>query len=195
VLGGLLVVGVAGCTAADPPRAAAPLDRATGAVLADAAERLASALEDGDACQAHAEVDALEARADAAHRAGEAPEEVVAETVRVARAVTAGVVCGEGAPVTLDAEDPAEETDAEVAPDVEVEAAPAGPAPAAPAPAAPAPAPTSEATASAEPNAGTATRGNGNGDGNNGNGGGNGGGGGNRGGNGGGNGRGNGGRG
>jgi hypothetical protein len=170
VLGGLLVVGVTGCTAADPSEAA-PLDRATGAVLADAADRLASALEEGDACQAHAEVEALEARADAAHRAGEAPEEVVAETVRVARAVTAGIVCGDATPVTLDDEDPAEGADdAEVAPDVEVEAAPAEPAPA---PAEPASAPTEPASAPAEATPGgqvTAGRGNGNSDGARGNG-------------------------
>jgi hypothetical protein len=128
VLGGLLVVGVTGCSPAEPPQAA-PLDRATGAVLADAADRLASALEAGDACQALAEVDELEARADAARQAGEAPEEVVSEAVRVARAVTAGVVCG-GDPVLLDAEDGAEQAEDDgAAPDVEVEAAPAEPAP------------------------------------------------------------------
>jgi hypothetical protein len=128
VFGGLFVVGVTGCTAADAPQAAS-LDRATGAVLADAADRLASALEAGDPCRALAEVDELEARTDAARQAGEAPEEVLTEAVRVARAVTAGLVCG-GDPVPLDAEDGAEQAEGDgAASDVEVEASPAESAP------------------------------------------------------------------
>jgi hypothetical protein len=89
--GGLLTVGLAGCVSegATPT----PLDVATGAVLADAADRLADALDADDPCRAVGEADALRERAERALEVGDAPESVVEETIRVVDATTGGLDC------------------------------------------------------------------------------------------------------
>jgi uncharacterized membrane protein YgcG len=107
VLGGLLALVLAGCSAEGPEPAA--LDRATGAVLADAADRLADALASDDPCRAVAEADALRERAARALEAGDAPESVVKETTRIVDATTVGLTCE---PIPID--DDAEGEDAEV---------------------------------------------------------------------------------
>lgn len=91
MLGGLLVVAGTACAAPGPERAV--VDEAAGAVLADAAERLADALEARDGCRALEEADALRTRADAALAAGEIDPVVADETRRVAAVTTAGVHC------------------------------------------------------------------------------------------------------
>lgn len=97
VLGGVLAL--AGCRAEGPEPAA--LDRATGAVLADAADRLADALASDDPCRAIVEADALRERAARALETGDAPESVVDETTRVVDATTSDLSCE---PVPLDEE-------------------------------------------------------------------------------------------
>jgi hypothetical protein len=115
VLGGLLVVGVAGC--ASEGASPVPLDRATGAVLADAADRLADALAAEEPCRALAEAEALRERADHALEVGDAPETVVTETHRVVDASTGALVC-EPTALAEDEEDEEDEGD-ELAPDEE----------------------------------------------------------------------------
>lgn len=91
MLGGLLVVAATACAAPGPEGAA--VDEAAGAVLADAAERLADALEARDGCRALEEADALRTRADAALAAGQVDPAVADETRRIAAITTAGVRC------------------------------------------------------------------------------------------------------
>jgi hypothetical protein len=100
VLGGLLIVGGTACAAPDPE--VALIDEAAGAVLADAADRLAEALEAGDGCRALEEAEALRTRADAALAAGEVDAAVADETHRIAAATTAGADC-EATPTALGA--------------------------------------------------------------------------------------------
>jgi hypothetical protein len=125
VLGGLLALGVGGC--ASEGASPVPLDRATGAVLADAADRLAEALAGEEPCRALAEAEALRERADRALEVGDAPETVVVETHRVVDASTAALVC-EPTALAEDAEDE-EEAAAEEAPDEPVADAEPDPAP------------------------------------------------------------------
>jgi hypothetical protein len=96
VVGVLLAVGAAGCSSDDASAGGVPLDPATGAVLADAADRLADALDSGDPCRALAEAEALEERARGAVAEEHAPETVVAEAIRVVDATTAGLTCEHG---------------------------------------------------------------------------------------------------
>lgn len=115
----------AGCSGGATTAPVPELDRATAAVLADAADRLAEALEEDDPCRALLEADALRERAARALEDGAAPEEVATETVRVVDATTADLTCE---PV-----DAADETEADdgagdggdvATADTEVEAAP-----------------------------------------------------------------------
>lgn len=88
---GALVLAVTGC--GDPEEPATTLDEATAAVLADAAERLADAIEADDDCLAIAEAHGLQERAESALADGLAPPTVAAETVRVAGLLTADLTC------------------------------------------------------------------------------------------------------
>lgn len=141
-----MAAGCAADSADSADSAGASLDRAMGAVLADGADRLAEALEADDACRALLEADALRERAARALEAGDAPDDVVAETTRVVDATTFALTCE----VETAAED-ADGTD-EAAQDEAAEAAEAAEAdeaddsaPQEPAPApAPAPAPEDE---------------------------------------------------
>lgn len=103
MIGGLLIVVAAGCTAGSSESPSLELDRATAAVLADGADRLADALADDDPCRALLEADALRERAARALEEGEAPASVATETARVVDATTADLSCE---PVTAAGEDP-----------------------------------------------------------------------------------------
>lgn len=108
VIGGALVLAVAGCTTEPAGGSSTELDRATAAVLADAADRLADALADDDPCRALLEADALRERAARALENGEAPASVAAETTRVVEATTADLSCD---PVNAAGEEPDETED------------------------------------------------------------------------------------
>lgn len=125
MIGGLLVMVAAGCSGGSAAAPAPELDRATAAVLADAADRLAEALAHDDPCRALREADALRERAARALEEGAAPEEVTTETVRVVDATTADLTCEPvNAGDETGTEDGADDGDDVAAADTGVEAAP-----------------------------------------------------------------------
>lgn len=97
-----------GCTT---PEAADDLDASTAEELAEGAERLAAALDADDSCVALTEADELERRVRAAGEAGDAPDEVVTETVRVAASLTADLRCDPAEPDEPDEPDEPPEAD------------------------------------------------------------------------------------
>lgn len=106
-------------TGCSPDPSGTPLDPATGAVLADAADRLADALAADDPCRALLEADALRERALRALEQGEAPDSVVVETARVVDATTAGLTCDADDEAGQDAEDTADEDEDDPADDAD----------------------------------------------------------------------------
>lgn len=99
-LAGAVAVVLAACD--DPDTSEVELQPSTAAVLADGADRLAAALDDGEPCRVVAEADALVERAEVAVADGTAPADVGTEVVRVAQTLTTDVRCDPDGPVDLD---------------------------------------------------------------------------------------------